>query len=43
MYSLESTKREGDRSRMQVLEDEPMEDAEEGTDGVEEARKYGFY
>jgi hypothetical protein len=43
MYSLESTEREGDRSRMQVLEDEPMDDVEEGTDGVEEARKYGFY
>ena len=42
MYSLESTKSE-ERSRLPVLEDEPMVDAKEGTDGVDEARKHGFY
>ena len=39
MYSLESTQSE-DRSRMPILEDVPVE--EEGTDGFEEAKKYGF-
>lgn len=42
MFALESTMSE-ERSRMPVLEDEPIEDAVEGTDGMEEARKYGFY
>ena len=41
MYSLESSKSE-DRSRMPILEDIAVDDEKEGTDGFEEAKKFGF-
>ena len=42
MYALETSTSE-EKSKMPVLEDAPVEGAEEGTDGVAEAQKYGFY
>ena len=42
MYALESSK-SMEKSKMPVLEDEPTDGIEEGTDGVAEAQKYGFY
>jgi hypothetical protein len=41
MYSLESSQSE-DRNRMPILEDVPVEEEKEGTDGFEEAKKFGF-
>ena len=42
MYALESSQSEK-RSKMPVLEDEPVKEAAEGTDGMAEAQKYGFH